>query len=271
MIRSISHLVRPLAAIAATSLLATACAAQSAVDTAPAVTTGPVATEAASAAETGAPAYHEGPLEAGTYVVTPFAPGNGWGGLCQAPPQEGCSDAVDDSIQISFTVPTGWAGDGTSGLGLATEGNSPPGGAGLIFLRAASLHGDPCETDGVADIVVGLTADELVEALVDHPMLDVSTPVEATLDGHAGRAIDLQVPSDPTIQGSSEGAAASGCPIYRPWEPGLFAQGPDQRWHLTVLDVNDLGIVIQAMDFPDTAAQRQVELEAIVDSIEITP
>ena len=46
------------------------------------------------------------------------------------------------------------------------------------------------------DISVGPTVDDFANALADHPLLDVTTPVDVTLDGYSGKYVDLQVPSD---------------------------------------------------------------------------
>ena len=52
---------------------------------------------------------------------------------------------------------------------------------------------------------------------------------------------------------------------------GGYAQGPGNRWHLWILDVDGLRVVILAQDFATTPAQDQAEMQAIVDSIEIQP
>jgi hypothetical protein len=61
------------------------------------------------------------------------------------------------------------------------------------------------------------------------------------------------------------------CGVYRPWDPGIFAQGPSHQWHLWILDVDGLRIVVHSSDYPGTAAKHRSELEAIVDSIKIEP
>ena len=59
------------------------------------------------------------------------------------------------------------------------------------------------------------------------------------------------------------------CPYYRPWEPGIYAQGPNHRWHVWVLDVDGVRVVISSIDYPGTSAPHRAELQAIVDSIKI--
>ena len=51
----------------------------------------------------------------------------------------------------------------------------------------------------------------------------------------------------------------------------MYAQGASNRWHLWILDVDGVRVVIQSMDYPDTPAEQQAELQAIVDSIQIEP
>jgi hypothetical protein len=231
----------------------------------------PEPTAAASSPGSAAPsnaeslAMPDGPLAAGTYVATPFAPGRP-SASCMRPPQPGCSESEDDSIRFTLTVPEGWAGV-DSAVWLAAEENSAPAGAAVAFSRGSWLHSDPCLTvaqdaarDGAPpDVPVGPGVDDFADALADHPLLEATDPVAVTLGGYSGKYVDLQLPSD-----------ISRCPtLYFPWEPGIYAQGPSHRWHLWILDVDGVRVVVQAMDYPGTSPQRQAELQAIVDSIQI--
>jgi hypothetical protein len=208
-------------------------------------------------------ALHEGELAAGTYVTTPFDASGLSIGLCEYFTQVGCSeDPADDSIRISFTVPEGWAGlpDGIESIFLADEANDPPDGAWLTFERGGWLYPDPCANTPPPTIVVGPTVADFVDALADLPGLDVTPQVGFTLDGFDGTYVEVLAPDD-----------LSACPQWRPWEPGAYAQGPGHRWHLWVLDVDGIRVVVHAMDFAGTSAERQAELSAIVDSIQIEP
>ncbi len=131
--------------------------------------------------------------------------------------------------------------------------------AGLSFNLGGWLFSDPCRNDeAIPDVPVGLTVDDFANALADHLLLEVTTPIDVTLDGYSGKYLDLQVPSD-----------ISKCEVYRPWEPGLFAQGPGHRWHLWILDVEGVRVVVESADYEGTTEEVQAELEAMVDSIEI--
>jgi hypothetical protein len=205
-------------------------------------------------------ALKEGPLTAGTYIIGPGLRGT-WA-ECVSPIAAGCSN----TIGLVFTVPDGWAGVGNDSIWLAAETNAAPAGAGMLFTRGAPLYADPCLAGGVGDsppptIPVGPTAGEFASALAAHPLLDVTTPVDVTLAGYSGKYVDLQVPSDITK-----------CPTsYWPWEPGLYAQGPSQRWHLWILDVGGQRLIVQSTEYAGTSAQRRAELQAIVNSVQIQP
>ena len=197
-----------------------------------------------------------GALAAGTYVATPFArPGSH--ALCGAPPEPGCSETTaDDAISFTFTVPDGWEGVATH---LVNTYNEPPGGAAMYFSTGAWLFSDPCADADAPDIPVGPTVDDFVSALVDHPLLDVTAPADVTLAGYSGKYLELQGPADTTA-----------CPTFRAWAPNVYAQGPDQRWHLWVLDADGIRVVVRTDTYPGTSPEVQAELQEIVDSLQIS-
>jgi hypothetical protein len=233
----------------------------------PTQTPAPTPSPVASPTDSNVPAtLPESPLEAGTYTVAPFS-GAGEG-MCHAPPQPGCTEtAADDTIRFTITIPDGWSGVG-SGIWLTGPGNGPPDGAALLFSRGAWLLSDPCKYIA-ADIPVGPTVADFVDAVANHPTLDTTTPVDVTLAGYSGKSFDLQVPAD--ISNCQPEPFGGTDPIYRPWEPGIYAQGPSQRWHQRVLDVGGVRVVVQTFDYAGTPATRRAELQAIVDSIKIQP
>ena len=100
------------------------------------------------------------------------------------------------SITFTFDAPASWAQ--FEEIGVWIDGNGPPDGADLMFYRGSGLFSDPClteeEAEAAADIPVGPTVDDLVTALVDHPSLDVTSPVDVTLAGFSG---NVPGPPDP--------------------------------------------------------------------------
>ena len=204
-----------------------------------------------------------GPLEAGQHMAKPFAPPYG-NGVCHDPPQPGCSDtARDDTIRFTFSVPDGWASnDSGAAINKPATGWVAPQGMGLVFLRGGWLRSDPCiKVDTLPDIPVGPSVDDFANALADHPLIDATTPTSVSLGGYSGKYMDLQLPSD-----------ISDCTFgYYPWHPAPFAQGPGNRWHLWILDVEGVRVVVSTEDFAGTSVEDLAELQAIVDSIQIEP
>jgi hypothetical protein len=197
---------------------------------------------------------------AGPRTVTPFGPGSPTV-YCPAPTVDpDCvEDPRDDSITVTYTVPEGWDELGTM---VWIDENAPPDGAAVGFARGSWLWSQPCtptDTDA-PDIRVGPTVDDFATALVDHPLLDVTTPVDVTLSGFSGKYLDLQVPAD-----------ISDCAVYRPLEAHIYAQGPGQRWHMWILDVGGVRVIVESSDYAATSPIRLAEEQAIIDSMVITP
>ncbi|HEX9092784.1 MAG TPA: hypothetical protein VF902_02260 [Coriobacteriia bacterium] len=212
---------------------------------------GPAPTASPGSTPTPAPiasprALTEGALVAGEYSARPFP-------------------APNDSLRFTFTVPDGWEGWGSPPNAVVPNvGTGGPDGAAMAFLQVTGLFSDPCHGNAVADVPVGTTVNDLVAALQDQTAYEVSAPVDVTLGGYSGKRMDLQLPSDVDF-GACDDAA------FWVWEPGPYAQGPGNRWHLWILDVDGARVVILAQDFVTTSAQDQAELQAIVDSIQIEP
>jgi hypothetical protein len=211
----------------------------------------------------------DGPLAAGTYTFQPFV---GSGGLCMG--QAGCTEAgaEDDSIRITFTLPDGWTGIEGWTVVPSVESYHPPGGAWLLFMRGGWLYSELCAAPGNnkgPTIPTGTTVGQFVTALVDHPSLDVTSPVDVTLGGYSGKYLELRAPANTTTD--ELGPDPSGCNYYFVWEPGIYAQGPNDLWRIWVLDVNGVRVIIRADTYPGTTAAVQAQLTAIVNSIQIAP
>jgi hypothetical protein len=170
-------------------------------------------------------------------------------------------DPRDDTIRLTFDLPPAW--EQFEDVGALVDGNQPPNGAAVLFFRPNGLFSEPCRPAGdeaAADIPVGSSVDDLVTALVDHPSLDVTAPVNVTLAGYSGKYLDLTIPDD-----------ISGCDTYRPLDGHIYAQGPGHRWHMWVIDVGGVRVVVESDDYAGTPAARLAEAQAILDSLEITP
>ncbi len=272
----------PIAAVVMVVFVATGCATGQGVATgtatsaaaAPTPTPSPPGpTPSLSQSPAPSPAlFPNGPLPAGSYTIQPFV---GPGGLCVGQP--GCTEAgaEDDSIRITLTVPDGWTG-GESSVYPTVERYTPPGGGGLLFGRGGWLYtvSQVCGGSGPdfptgPNIPTGTTVDGFVTALVDHPDLDVTSPVDVTLGGSSGKYLELRAPANTTTD--ELGPDPSGCNYYFVWEPGIYAQGPNALWRIWVLDVDGVRVLVRADSFPGTTPEIQAQLQSIVDSIQIEP
>jgi hypothetical protein len=171
-----------------------------------------------------------------------------------------------DSMTFAIMAPPSWETLDDDGVDLgvwpAGQGNDPPDGAFVGLYPGGNLFSDPCLTDeeAGADVPVGPTVDDLVTSLVDHPSLDVTAPVDVTLAGYSGMYLDLTIPDD-----------ISECARYTPMDHHIYAQGPGQRWHMWILDVNGTRVLVETNDYAGTSAGRLAQEQAIVDSLEIMP
>ena len=211
----------------------------------------------------------EGVLAPGTYAAHPLP-------------------APNDSLTLTFTVPEGWAGmAGRPGhldvLVPAGEPDvGPPGGMAILFLDVTTLNGDPCDWSGAEDDVsVGPAVDDLVEAILAQPggvetRYNVSDPVDVTIGGYSGKRVDIVVPTMP-FEGQTSDARNCDEGHFQLWnttatgEDVIYAQGPADRWHTSILDVDGTRLVIVTRDFEATSSADRAEMDAIIDSLVISP
>jgi hypothetical protein len=170
-----------------------------------------------------------------------------------------------DSMTFAIMAPPSWEAyvDPVAlGVWPVGQGNEPPDGAYVGLYPGGNLFSNPCRPDDKmnADISVGPTVDDFVTALVDHPSLDVTAPVDVTLAGYTGKYLDLLVPDN-----------ISECFRYRPLDAHIYAQGPGQRWHMWILDVDGVRVLVETNDYPGTPAETLAEEQAIIESLVITP
>ena len=181
------------------------------------------------------------PLEPGTYVSHPLV--------------------SNPSLAVTFTVPEGWqAYDARTLVPLGDDSTQGPDGAAFVFSEISGIYSDPCESLGDPDVDAGATAEDLADAFSAQTAYEASVS-DVTLDGYSGKQVELQLPSD----------FDASCPRdeYYVFEGGPYPQGPDNRWHLWILDVEGSRLVIFGHDFPDTPASIRAGIQSIVDSVEI--
>ena len=172
-------------------------------------------------------------------------------------------------LYADVTVPDGWKADLEFHLiaPATPDATAGPDGAALVFgwtTGWVGLNSEPCAPIGtpgghqVPDIPVGPTVDDFVDAVVAHPALEVADPKDVALGGRPGRFFTLTGPSQ-----------IGACDGWRPWDPGFYAQGPDNQWDVWVMDVDGFRVVVVAQHFPGTPPEVATQLREMVESIEL--
>jgi len=198
---------------------------------------------------------------------------------------------VNWPAEVSLDVPAGWfpwdAGIGFEGVLVDSGPDAPDGsGWGLVFSVIGSVSRDPCDVDSrTYDPEEVDTAAELAAAIAAWPGFESTEPAEVTVDGLGGLLVEVT-----STRTDAE------CPSPTIWlTPGLqpvdaypMVGAPDVRRAATfrILDVGDGLLAIRTTEFgeispfeasqgvaqdPTRHAADQVELQAIVDSIRLTP
>ena len=200
----------------------------------------------------------DGVLQPGTYAFHPLP-------------------APNDSLTVTFTVAEGWQTFGTVLMPSGEPDVGPPGGMAILFPGDVTTLNDPCNWRGTADdLRVGPAVDDLVEALLAQTAYEVSDPVDVTIGGYTGRRVDILVPTEP-FAGQDSPAPECDQEVFQLWntaawgEDGIYAQGPADRWHTNILDVDGTRLVIVTRDFEGTSPADRAEMDAIIDSLVIQP
>ena len=170
------------------------------------------------------------------------------------------------SLRLEISIPSGWEADADATIIVPSHGSTEgPTGAGLEIgwtTPTAGLHSDPCQAEPhlAPDTPVGPTVGEFVDAVLAHPTLQISEPVDVELGGYRGKYFQLTAPPDISM-----------CRDWRPFEPGIYAQGPNNLWSIWVIDVEGFRMIVLTEEFPGTSAKDSAALRSMVESIRFVP
>jgi hypothetical protein len=212
------------------------------------------------------------PLAAGADEPSASAPAAGPSALASPQPplpyaeQPGGTDLAPGSyllshippLQVVFTVPSGWFKGNVPFAVWESDTNSSVG-----FQAPDNVFKDACDpAAGTQEPSVGPTVDDLVAALAGMRNIVASAPVDVTLGGYAGKQIDLT--ADPALS----------CGELAIWDyaevtvPGPGEGASDRLW---IVDADGTRLVVIARTRAEAPPDVQAELEAVVNSVRITP
>lgn len=184
----------------------------------------------------------------------------------------------EPSFSVVATGPDGWFGYPS----WAMDGPPPiradaPTGIGISFVTANGLYSDPCRWDvegtgyaDVGDVEVGPTVDDLVTALRANTFYTSSVATSVTIDGYDGQELRLQLPDDPFTSCDKE-PGDSGGHAFVFSGAGLYAQGPANRWHLYILDVNGTRLIAVILSYAQTPKTDVALARSIIETLDIDP
>jgi hypothetical protein len=164
------------------------------------------------------------------------------------------------SVAIVATGPDGWVGYPD----WAMDGPEPiradaPNGIGISFFTANGMFSDPCHWDvngtgraDEGDVDVGPTVDDLVAALRANTYYTSTAPTPVSIDGYAGKELELQLPNDSFATCDKDDPNDSGGHAFVFSGAGLYAQGPANRWHLYILDVDGTRLIAVILSYTKT-------------------
>ena len=184
------------------------------------------------------------------------------------PQAKGCPvDQQPTLPSLQLTVPEGWQADLDFQTLFPRPGHdvTSPNDPALALGWTTSwvrLFSNPCHAEDppAAEIAVGPTVDDFVNAVTAHRALDVTEPTPVTLGRHTGRFLTLHGPAD-----------ISRCGEWRPWDPAPYLQGDSNIWDMWVMNVDGVRVVIMAEYFPETSPQIKTELRDMAESISFLP
>ena len=166
-------------------------------------------------------------------------------------------------VQLTMLLPDGWeAGDGLIGR---SDSDDPANWAMVGASTVANIFADRCQWTGTElDPPVGPTVDDLATAFATVWGEGATTPVDAVLDGFAGKHMVLTVPTDVDLDGCHNEQ-------FRGWEVNgggyRWYQGPGQIEELWILDVEGDRILVRTSYFPELSALARAEQQQVIESI----
>ena len=217
----------------------------------------PTPTQAQPSPTFGSGPLTEGRLAAGHYTMTP---------IIELP-----------SLTIAADIPAGWQGY-PDVPALVSPGATSNDGVLIGFMKADGLFSDGChwDVDGTGDsaqpgdVDVGPTVDGLVEALRANTSYTSSTRSPITIGGFEGSELELQLPGADVIS-TCDRRPGEQTGDFFVFGGGFYAQGPDSRWRLFIVDVDGSQLITVVSYFATTPQADVAAGQAIVESFQITP
>jgi hypothetical protein len=182
------------------------------------------------------------------------------------------------SVELVATGPDGWFGFPDWAMaGPPPVRAAPRTGIGIAFFTANGVYSDPCRWDvlgtggaDVGDVEVGPSVGDLVAALRANTFYTSSAPTPVTIDGYAGKRLELQLPDRSFRRCDEElGETAGNAFVFS--GPGLYAQGPANIWDLFILDVEGTRLIAVILSYAQTPQANLDLARNVIETADIVP
>ncbi|TAK01930.1 MAG: hypothetical protein EPO36_03670 [Chloroflexota bacterium] len=183
---------------------------------------------------------------------------------------------IDPGLSIVANIPEGWVGHPEIPALTSPAGSNE--GVLIGFMQADRLFSDAChwDLDGTGspdqqgDVVVGPSAADLVSALQANTSYTTSGHEPTSIGGFQARALELHLPGGDVISACDRRSGES-TGDYFVFPGGFYAQGPNSRWHLHIIEIDGTRLITMISIAEGTSEAEFAVAEAIAMSFEITP
>ena len=178
--------------------------------------------------------------------------------------------------RYTVVMPSGWLDQGA--FVVKYDSSTPGPVIGLSVWNVGVVYRDPCHWH-TSGFVPKPGVDNLVAALAAQKLRNATTPTDVTLDGYAGKYLELSVPAD--IK-SSTWTDFDACDIaadgtdrdFAGWlgnggEGERYEQVPGQVDQLWVINVKGQRMLVDATYSPDTSQADRTQLDQVARSLQI--
>ena len=168
--------------------------------------------------------------------------------------------------RVTVAVPAGWTASG-DWVVIGPKGNQAPNGMAIRFYAVQNVYKNPlAKAEGGLNPPVGPTVADLANAIASHPAWMATQPTDITIDGRAGKHVQVTIPTDVKF-GTDRNfyffSDSTGGDIWG-WVPG-------QVFDFSIVDVGGERVVIDVFHYPGTSAGDLAEQQSVLDSIRLDP
>jgi hypothetical protein len=167
--------------------------------------------------------------------------------------------------KVRLTVPNGWQG-GIGSPYIAAVERAEPRSGGIYLEIDPVLYADPCHPD--KGFVTPTTGPSIHDFVTELSRLSSVTETSATQTTIAGRPAESVVLS---TSGSIAACADGILSLWRVPQGATAGLAPDLQLHLWVLTVGGRRLVIEVDEYTDEIPAARAEVQAVLESLAITP